>query len=1038
MFIVRKKVYEVAKECNIAVNKIVSYLREKGVDVKGPKDTLEESALNIIYEFYGTPKSVVKAREAANQAATAHGGRILYDADGNPIKPKFDENGKQLPITGPVYDEHGRKLVLKKQYYDAAGNPVKRQFDENGKPLPFKEPVYDENGKLVVFKKRVKKDEAEASKQEEKASKDNSVKKETDAAATVKNDKSAEAKQEEKPSHKNVDTDKKQEETKKVDVKKTDENKKPEDNSKADDKKSSDKSADEAKKPAAEVKRPRENVYANRRAQEAQKNAGEKPFNKDRNNNRSDNNGDRRQGGFNKDRRQNNGRQGEGQGGNFNGDRRKPRDGGQQGGSFGNNGFKKQNNNGFSKGGFGGNGFDKDKDSGEKRTFTKKNDSKGGSSIKSDLGKELSRDQRAAAFNDRRREKNKNKDRDFENEDGLKKPKKKDPNRKGAFIMPKPVPKKEEDPNEIKTIAIPEAITVKELADKLKQNATDIVKKLFLAGKMYSINSELTFEEAEEIAIEYEVIVEKEQIVDVVEELMKDTEDAEDTLVERPPVVCVMGHVDHGKTSILDAIRKTNVTSREAGGITQHIGAYMVEINGKKITFLDTPGHEAFTAMRLRGAMSTDIAVLVVAADDGVMPQTVEAINHAKAAGVQIVVAINKMDREGANPDRVMTELSEHGLVAEAWGGDTVMVPVSAKTGDGINDLLEMILLTADMLELKANPNRNGRGIVIEAKLDKGRGPVATVLVKKGTIKVGDLIAVGHAHGKIRAMLNENGQKVKVATPSMPVEILGLNAVPNSGDEFVITENEKKAREIAEAFIAQSKEKLVAETKSKLSLDGLFDQIQAGKIKELNVIIKADVQGSVEAMKQSLLKLSDEEVAVRVIHSGAGNINESDVTLASASNAIIIGFNVKPDNAAKDSAEKEHVDLRLYSVIYNAIDDIEAALNGLLDPIYEERVIGHAEIRQIFKASGVGNIAGSYVTDGKVVRGCKVRIYRREELIHEGTLASLKRFKDDAKEVNAGYECGLVFDKFSEITEGDTVEFYNLEEVPRNREKKQR
>jgi translation initiation factor IF-2 len=1037
MFIVRKKVYEVAKECNIAVNKIVSYLREKGVDVKGPKDTLDEPALNIIYEFYGTPKSVVKAREAANQATTAHG-RILYDANGNPIKPKFDENGKQLPITGPVYDENGRKLVLKKQYYDANGNPVKRQLDENGKPLPFKEPVYDENGKLVVFKKRVKKEEAEASKSEEKASKDNSIKKEDDAAATVKNENTAEAKPEEKSSHKNTETEKKQDENKKTDVKKIDENKKADDNGKSDDKKSGEKLSDEAKKPAAEVKRPRENVYANRRAQEAQKNA-EKQFNKDRNNNRSDNNGDRRQGGFNKDRRQNNGRQGEGQGGNFNSDRRKPRDGGQQGGSFGNNGFKKQNNNGgFSKGGFGGNGFDKDKDSGEKRTFTKKNDSKGGSSIKSDLGKELSRDQRAAAFNDRRREKNKNKDRDFENEDGLKKPKKKDPNRKGAFIMPKPVPKKEEDPNEIKTIAIPEAITVKELADKLKQNATDIVKKLFLAGKMYSINSELTFEEAEEIAIEYEVIVEKEQIVDVVEELMKDTEDAEDTLVERPPVVCVMGHVDHGKTSILDAIRKTNVTSREAGGITQHIGAYMVEINGKKITFLDTPGHEAFTAMRLRGAMSTDIAVLVVAADDGVMPQTVEAINHAKAAGVQIVVAINKMDREGANPDRVMTELSEHGLVAEAWGGDTVMVPVSAKTGDGINDLLEMILLTADMLELKANPNRNGRGIVIEAKLDKGRGPVATVLVKKGTIKVGDLIAVGHAHGKIRAMLNENGQKVKVATPSMPVEILGLNAVPNSGDEFVITENEKKAREIAEAFIAQSKEKLVAETKSKLSLDGLFDQIQAGKIKELNVIIKADVQGSVEAMKQSLLKLSDEEVAVRVIHSGAGNINESDVTLASASNAIIIGFNVKPDNAAKDSAEKEHVDLRLYSVIYNAIDDIEAALNGLLDPIYEEKVIGHAEIRQIFKASGVGNIAGSYVTDGKVVRGCKVRIYRREELIHEGTLASLKRFKDDAKEVNAGYECGLVFDKFSEITEGDTVEFYNLEEVPRNREKKQR
>ena len=597
--------------------------------------------------------------------------------------------------------------------------------------------------------------------------------------------------------------------------------------------------------------------------------------------------------------------------------------------------------------------------------------------------------------------------------------------------MPKPVPVKKEDPNEIRTVTIGETVTLKELADKMKQNAAAIVKKLFLAGKIVNINSDLTFEEAEEIALEYNCIVEKEEIEDVVETLMMDTEDPEETLVKRPPIVCVMGHVDHGKTSILDAIRSTNVTSREAGGITQHIGAYMVEINGEKITFLDTPGHEAFTAMRMRGAKSTDIAVLVVAADDGVMPQTIEAINHAKAAEVQIVVAMNKMDKEGANPDRVLTELSEQGLVAESWGGDTVVVPVSAKTGEGIEQLLEMILLTAEVGELKANPNRRARGIVIESKLDKGRGPVATVLIQKGTLKVGDNVAIGSCYGKVRAMINDKGARVSAATPSTPVELLGLDGVPGAGDTMVATETEKEARNIAEAFISQSKERLIADTKAKLSLEGLFDQIQSGNMKELNVIVKADVMGSVEAVKQSLLKLSNEEVAVRCIHGGVGNINESDVILASASNAIIIGFNVKPDNTAKDTAERENVDVRLYSVIYNAIEDIEAAMKGMLDPVYEEKVIGHAEVRQLFKASGLGVIAGSYVLDGKVVRNCKARITRGGEQLFDGNLASLKRFKDDAKEVAAGYECGLVFEKFGDLQEMDAIEFYIMQEVPR-------
>ncbi len=595
-----------------------------------------------------------------------------------------------------------------------------------------------------------------------------------------------------------------------------------------------------------------------------------------------------------------------------------------------------------------------------------------------------------------------------------------------------PAPKKQEPVEPvIKTIKLPEVLTVGELASKIKVPVAQLIKKMFMAGKMYNVNSDLPFEEAAEIALEYNFIAEEEEKVDVIEELLREEEEDEADMTSRPPVVCVMGHVDHGKTSLLDAIRNSDVTAGEAGGITQHIGASVVSINGQKITFLDTPGHEAFTAMRMRGAQSTDIAILVVAADDGVMPQTVEAINHAKAAGIEIIVAINKIDKESANIDRVKQELMEYELVPEDWGGSTVFCPVSAHTKEGIDNLLEMIILTAEILELKANKNRKARGIVIEAQLDKGRGSVATVLVQKGTLHVGDCLAIGDVHGKVRAMFDDKGRKVKEATPSMPVEVLGLNGVPNSGEIVIATENEKEARTISEAFINRGKEKLIADTKQRMSLDDLYNRIQEGNVKDLNLIIKADVQGSVEAVKQSLLKLSNEEVAVKCIHSGVGAINESDVILASASNAIIIGFNIRPDNQAKEVAEREKVDIRLYRVIYNAIEDIESAMKGMLDPIFEEKVIGHAEVRQTYKASGVGTIAGSYVLDGTIQRGCKVRISREGEQIFEGELASLKRFKDDVKEVKTGFECGLVMDGFNDIKEGDIIEAYIMVEVPR-------
>ena len=598
-------------------------------------------------------------------------------------------------------------------------------------------------------------------------------------------------------------------------------------------------------------------------------------------------------------------------------------------------------------------------------------------------------------------------------------------------------PKKEEPVEE--TIVIPEGstaitvpITVAGFCEQLEISTAKVIMALMKLGIMANINQNLDEMTVEILAAELGIDVTVTNVEeDLVEEGIEDFEDKEEDLKPRPPIITVMGHVDHGKTSLLDAIRQTRVTDREAGGITQHIGASVVSINGQNITFLDTPGHEAFTAMRMRGANSTDIAILVVAADDGVMPQTVEAINHAKAAGVEIIVAVNKIDKPSANIDKVKQELSEYELIPEDWGGSTIFCPVSAHTKEGIDNLLEMILLTAEVLELKANPDRNARGLVIEAQLDRGRGAVATVLVQKGTLHVGDPIACGSSYGKVRAMIDDKGRRVKEAKPSTPVEILGLNSVPSAGETFVACDSEKEAKAFSDTYISEEKNKLIEDTKAKMSLDDLFSQIQSGNMKELDIIVKADVQGSVEAVKQSLVNLSNEEVVVKVIHGGVGAINESDVILASASNAIIIGFNVRPDPVAKATADREGVDIRLYKVIYNAIEDVSAAMKGMLDPVFEEKVIGHAEIRQIFKASGVGNIAGSYVLDGFMERGCRVRISREGEQIFEGDLASLKRFKDDVKEVKTGYECGLVFQDFNDVKEEDKVEAYIMVEVPR-------
>ncbi|MED3660441.1 translation initiation factor IF-2 [Ureibacillus sp. FSL K6-8385] len=576
-----------------------------------------------------------------------------------------------------------------------------------------------------------------------------------------------------------------------------------------------------------------------------------------------------------------------------------------------------------------------------------------------------------------------------------------------------------------------ESLTVAELAKKLHREPSEIIKKLFMLGIMATINQSLDKDAIELVCADYGVEVEEEVRIDKTDlNIYFEEKDPEEELVERPPVVTIMGHVDHGKTTTLDAIRHTRVTEGEAGGITQHIGAYQVDINGKKITFLDTPGHEAFTTMRARGAQITDIVVLVVAADDGVMPQTVEAINHAKAANVPIIVAVNKIDKPTANPQRVMQELTEYGLVPEDWGGDTIYVPISALKGEGIDQLLEMILLVAEVSELKANPNRRAIGTVIEARLDKGRGSVATLLVQNGTLRVGDPIVVGNTFGRVRAMVNDLGRRVKEATPATPVEITGLHEVPQAGDRFVVFEDEKTAREIGEAR-AQMAIQASRAQKARITLDNLFEQMSQGDIKELNIIIKADVQGSVEALASSLMKIDVEGVKVKIIHTGVGAITESDISLAAASNAIVIGFNVRPDANAKRAAEEEGVEIRLHRIIYKVIEEIESAMKGLLDPEYQEKVIGQAEVRQAIKISKVGTIAGSYVTDGKITRDANVRVIRDGIVIYEGELASLKRFKDDVKEVVKGFECGMQIKNFNDIKEGDIIEAYVMEEIER-------
>ena len=616
----------------------------------------------------------------------------------------------------------------------------------------------------------------------------------------------------------------------------------------------------------------------------------------------------------------------------------------------------------------------------------------------------------------------------------LNKQKIKSGNKKSKLVKEAKGPKEPEKPakkekKEIINVLIPDAITVGELAERLKKPNTEVIKKLMMLGIMASVNETLDFDTASLIVEDFGgYTVEHEIILTEEDKLFNDVEDAPESLVPRSPVVVVMGHVDHGKTSLLDTIRHTNVTSGEFGGITQHIGAYRVRINDKKITFLDTPGHEAFTAMRARGALVTDIAILVVAADDGIMPQTIEAINHAKAAQVSIIVAINKIDKEGANPDRVRQELTEHGLVPEEWGGDTICVEVSAKKNQNIDKLLEMVLLVAEMRELKANPNRLAKGTVIEAQLDKGRGPVATLLVQNGTLKAGDIIVAGTAVGRVRAMNDDKGKAIKKAGPSIPVEILGLSEVPDGGDVFYAVEDERKARQVVEARKYKQKQE-EQNQKTAVSLDNLFEQIEAGKTKDLNIIVKADVQGSVEAVRQSLERIANEEVRVNVIHGAVGAVNESDVMLATASNAIIVGFNVRPTPGATVSASASDVDIRLYRVIYDAIEDIEAAMKGMLAPKFQEHVTGHIEIRTTFRVSGVGTIGGAYVTDGKVNRNSLVRVVRDGIVIHEGELGSLKRFKDDVKEVASGYECGVSIEKFNDIKEGDVIEAYIMEQI---------
>ena len=990
------KVYELAQEMGVKSSDILAILKNKGIEVKSHMSLLEDGQVEEVKKSLKEPEKSEQASKTTDKNVTTGETKTSAKTGEAPVKKKkniiFVSNPQNSKMQGngqiPKKVNHAEKGAAHTEKKAAPQTPV-RQADAaksaaekvqealnavlgEKKPKKAAAPVKAEPEQ--VKETVTKKDEAVVSEKTEEKLVADAVVESKENIVVKEQPQETKVSAESKPTVEKDNTD-----TRKEEYVKKDNNK--------------------------NFDGQRRETRDNRETRD-----GQRSFNKDNRDNRDGQRRETRDGqrSFNRDNRD-----------NRDGQRRDNRDN--------RDGFKSQDR-----------GFNKDKDSDRNGKFGGR-DNRGGFGNKQNNKNsgfvpeapakeaEKHRDEEKRRISQEKDKKNR-KDLMYEEDGDMKNIKGK--NKPGKFIKPeKKVVEVVEE--QIKVITVPEKLTIKELADKMKIQPSAIVKKLFMQGQIVTVNQEISYETAENIAIEYDIICEQEVKVDVIEELLKETEENPEDMVSRPPVICVMGHVDHGKTSLLDAIRKTNVTDKEAGGITQHIGAYTVTINDQKITFLDTPGHEAFTAMRMRGANSTDIAILVVAADDGVMPQTVEAINHAKAAGIEIIVAVNKIDKPGANIERVKQELTEYGLIAEDWGGSTVFVPVSAKSGEGIENLLEMILLTAEVLELKANPNRKARGLVIEAELDKGRGSVATILVQKGTLKVGDFVSAGAASGKVRAMIDDKGRRVKEAGPSTPVEILGLGDVPNAGEIFIAHNNDKEAKYYAETFVAQNKEKLLEDTKAKMSLDDLFSQIQAGNLKELNLIIKADVQGSVEAVKQSLMKLSNEEVVVKCIHGGVGAINESDVTLASASNAIIIGFNVRPDAMAKTTAEREGVDVRLYKVIYQAIEDIEAAMKGMLDPVFEEKVIGHAEVRQIFKASAVGNIAGSYVLDGVFQRGCKVRISREGEQIYEGELASLKRFKDDVKEVKSGFECGLVFEGFDSMQELDIVEAYIMVEVPR-------
>ncbi len=971
------KVYELAKELNIGSKEIINFLSEKNIKVTSHMNNLDESSAELVRNKYvkketktiTKPESEIKTKEETAAAEPAARPRKKKS-----ITAVFNPQNSQQGLKRQPRPQQRRPKERLHQERLATAQTKPQPISEKSKAVPPKAPAAPVKPEAAPVKPVLtpqKPFEAPEQPKIEKPAADVSVKPVEQPAA--------------KPEAK----------------------------------------AEEVKKPA-----PVQNVYAMERAKAAQKaaQAAAKPAARpqndrpqgNRNNNRYAGNRENR---FQTDRPQGGRNENRPYGGN--------RPQGERGGRTGdkNNQKNYQNNrpnSGHNQGERGNRGFHSNRPK----------------EFKGKLDREISKFNKESSVNaeELRGKETRERGENRKNNSNRKQDRDKLGKKQDAYInlekhggrkKPQQQPRQEKTEEAIKSIILPERLTIKELADKMKIQAAVIVKKLFLKGTMVTVNQEVDYDTAEEIALEFNCIAEQEEKIDVIAELLKEDVEEESALIPRPPVVCVMGHVDHGKTSLLDAIRSTRVTDREAGGITQHIGASVVSINNQNITFLDTPGHEAFTAMRMRGANATDIAILVVAADDGVMPQTVEAINHAKAADIEIIVAVNKIDKPNANIERVKQELSEYELIPEDWGGSTIFCPVSAHTREGIDNLLEMILLTAEVCELKANPNRNARGLVIEAQLDKGRGAVATILVQKGTLRVGEPVACGSCYGKVRAMVDDKGRRVKEVGPSMPVEILGLSGVPNAGEVFVSTDTEKEARSFAETFISEGKEKLLEETKAKMSLDDLFSQIKSGNVKELDLIVKADVQGSVEAVKQSLEKLSNEEVVVKTIHGGVGSINESDVTLASASNAIIIGFNVRPDVMAKATAEREGVDIRLYKVIYNAIEDVEAAMKGMLDPVFEEKILGHAEVRQIFKASGIGNIAGSYILDGTFERGCKVRVSREGKQIFEGDLASLKRFKDDVKEVRAGYECGLVLDGFNDILELDQIEAYKMVEVPR-------